>query len=288
MADQLPTGSTSTELGSTKSIDFGFVRKYFPDRGFGFVGHTFLPGPRPESFFHVKSLGKADRQLTEALAKFTPGKTVCFWYETEITSKGEQVRTVLLPEMIRDVPRSDLSVHLQKLDHYWANTPRVLPTWLPEVTVVLVGKERAEELKSVREALKEQERKALEVLRVEQAGLQATRAEESRRYMQEVIELQESKKREFQELLAELRPLGFTESWQASKYLFERHLGNKYKSISGVLKMKLGGEVWSFSGGFPTDVFARLCRELNLRDRGSGARAIEFKSYRSLEAEGPR
>jgi len=87
------------------SIDFGIVRMFFPERGFGFVTHEFATGAATDVFFHVKNIQKDRPDLVEYLkGKGTMG-SACFWYETENTPKGDQVYRVLEPSNIATVDR---------------------------------------------------------------------------------------------------------------------------------------------------------------------------------------
>jgi len=49
------------------NIDVGIVKKYFSDRGFGFVTHTFQTGLQSEVFFHIKNLKRTRPDLAEKL-----------------------------------------------------------------------------------------------------------------------------------------------------------------------------------------------------------------------------
>jgi hypothetical protein len=87
---------------------------------------------------------------------------------------------------------------------------------------------------------------------------------------------------EFEQLVGEMRPLGFTRSKEVSTYIINNRLGYKYKTISGVLEMELNGTKWKFEGGFPPRIFARLCLELGLEGQGTEARPGKFESFDSL------
>ena len=87
---------------------------------------------------------------------------------------------------------------------------------------------------------------------------------------------------EFCQLVAEMSALGFTNSKQVSTYIVRHKLGHKYKNISGVLQMELDGNVWNFNGGFPPEIYARLCKELGLGNQGTRARAGAFTPYKDI------
>lgn len=87
---------------------------------------------------------------------------------------------------------------------------------------------------------------------------------------------------EFESLVIEMASKGFTKSKQVSRYIVENRLGNKYQNISGVLKMSNGMDTWDFHGGFPPNIYAELCRRLNLTNEVSGAIPGEFVSFKDL------
>tara|TARA_R100001143_G_scaffold62974_1_gene67939 strand:- start:28874 stop:29605 length:732 start_codon:yes stop_codon:yes gene_type:complete len=93
----------------------------------------------------------------------------------------------------------------------------------------------------------------------------------------------EVEEKEFQELVAEIKNLGFTQTSQVSNYIVTNQLGYKYPRISGVLQMGLNGTVWDFSGGFPPRIYARLCEELDLSNNGTRAKPIAFESFDRIE-----
>ncbi|MFN9866241.1 MAG: hypothetical protein ACK568_03935 [Pseudanabaena sp.] len=67
-----------------------------------------------------------------------------------------------------------------------------------------------------------------------------------------------------------------------SAYIVRNRLGHKYKHISGILQMELGGEVWNFNGGFPPNIYARLCDALGLGNQGSRAVPLAFTPYKDI------
>lgn len=89
--------------------------------------------------------------------------------------------------------------------------------------------------------------------------------------------------KEFNELVTELSVQGFTHSSEVSEYIVKNNLGAKYKNISGVLQMKKRGDEWSFEGGFPPNIYARLCQKLKLKNKGSQARPGEFTPYKNVK-----
>jgi hypothetical protein len=87
---------------------------------------------------------------------------------------------------------------------------------------------------------------------------------------------------EFQQLIAEMTPLGFTNSSQVSSYIMRNKLGLKYKHISGVVTMKKDGSTWDFKGGFPPEIYADICSALDLDNNGSYAKVVSFNSFNEL------
>lgn len=87
---------------------------------------------------------------------------------------------------------------------------------------------------------------------------------------------------EFQNLVNEMRPLGFVESSEVSKYIINNHLCDRYPHISGCAQMSSGYCSWRFNGAIAPRYYARLCSALNLSDKRSGARVQRFSSYASM------
>lgn len=253
------------------NIDFGKVKKYFPDKGFGFVTHTFLSGRQSETFFHIKKIKKTRPDLAQKLDNENLVDTIHFWYETENTSKGEQARRVLQSNEVHNLIAENLPFFVNKIEALWRNINYSLPIWLHNVTVDLVGKDRANELSLERDLL-ERERREQEAL-LEEAEQQLVNKKKN----QEDIE-----EKEFEQLVAEIRSLGFTESKDVSWYIMNNRLGDKYKHISGVIKMEQDGNTWDFKGGFPPRIFARLCSELDLNNQNSRARVVGFTPFKDL------
>lgn len=265
------------------NIDFGVVKKYFADRGFGFVTHTFSLESRSEVFFHIKSIKKTRPQLAERLANDDAVETVYFWYETENTIKGEQVRAVVASDVISERSNSNLAIFTAKVESLWRNIDSAIPAWLYEVTLDLVGENRASELSSERDALEEQWRKDEELRRKEREALQR-KEEEMRQKIAEERRLQEEiEENEFEQLVAEMTPLGLKYSNQVSHYIVRKTLGHKYRNISGIVQMEKDGNEWAFKGGFPPHIYAKLCERLGLSDQGTRARAVGFESFKDLE-----
>ena len=95
----------------------------------------------------------------------------------------------------------------------------------------------------------------------------------------------EIEEKEFEQLVKELKTLGFTNSSEVSDYIVKNKLGYKYENISGILEMTNKGNKWNFEGGFPKHIYARLCQELNLENNGTTAKPGQFQSFKALEEQ---
>ncbi|WP_318492188.1 hypothetical protein [Photobacterium leiognathi] len=83
-------------------------------------------------------------------------------------------------------------------------------------------------------------------------------------------------------LISEVKAKGFEYSKELSNYIIKNQLKNKYRNISGVVKMEKSGEQWDFSGGFPKKIYSIVCSELGLSDQGTTAKAVGFKSFKDM------
>lgn len=91
-------------------------------------------------------------------------------------------------------------------------------------------------------------------------------------------------RKEFERLVSEMKPLGFSCSAELSRYIRDNKLGNRYPHISGCLTMSMEERKWSFDGGISKLWYAALCRRLGLGGRYSGARVERFVSYSNMRA----
>lgn len=88
------------------------------------------------------------------------------------------------------------------------------------------------------------------------------------------------KEAEFEHLVSEMQMHKFSESAQVSNYIVRNKLGKKYENISGYLTMTNNNDVWEFKGGFPSDIYAKLCMRLGIQGRGTTTRALSFRSFK--------
>lgn len=88
------------EWDTIMNIDFGKIKKYISDRGFGFVKHSFKNNGKGEVFFHISAIKKSNSRIYEALTE--DKDDIYFWYEFEETKKGKQLKRIL--------DRADISI----------------------------------------------------------------------------------------------------------------------------------------------------------------------------------
>lgn len=84
---------------------------------------------------------------------------------------------------------------------------------------------------------------------------------------------------EFNALVEEVKPLGFTESAEVSRYIVSHSLAKKYRNLSGYLELRKDQSEYTFVGGIDKIYYARLCQVLGLGNRNSGAKVIGFTSF---------
>jgi hypothetical protein len=172
----------------------------------------------------------------------------------------------------------------------WTSPENHLSESLRNAAADLLTENEANELAERRKSLEaERKRRQDEFQRAEAARLQQIAEAREAQQKAEAAKLkaisdqranqQRVKDEEFRQLVAEMSVLGFTHSAQVSRYIVRNRLGRKYRYISGILEMELDGRVWDFNGGFPTDIYARLCEALGLEDQGSRAVPTKFTPY---------
>ncbi|GCL39705.1 hypothetical protein SR1949_48330 [Sphaerospermopsis reniformis] len=261
------------------TIDFGSIKSYNADRGFGFVGCTFY-NPNAKVFFHIKKIKRKYPELAQKLDnREADFEAVNFWYEIETNEKGEQVSNLWLGT--EDIPQSythKLYSLIQTVESIWKNVESPKPSWLDLVTIQLLGVERKHELSVERDNLESQLREEEEERRREAEALRQNEiiriAKVHNRTKEEADELER--------LLTEMRPLNFKHSKELSAYIVQHQLGYRYPNISGIVRMAEEGREWDFHGGFPTDIYRIICKELNLDNQGTTAIPIKFTPFKTL------
>ena len=260
------------------SIDFGTVENFIEDKGFGFVSRTFSSGGH--IFFHIKTIKRFSSKLAQELNSYDPYAAPYFWYEFEKTQKGAQVVALVNPTIIAEQYADEFARIADSINKVWMDENQFvniygnfppLPESVAKATIDIIPAQDLILLKEKRVALEKEKN------RVKVAEKEEMRAQRDAR-----VKIEEE---EFAQLLNEISNLGFTHSKQVSEYIVRNQLGYKYKNISGILRMGMRGDIWDFNGGFPTNVYARLCDELGLENQGSQAKPLGFRSYKNLFGE---
>lgn len=270
------------------NIKFGVVEDYLPDRGFGFVRNPLEKYKFTETFFHISIIKKSDLTVYRKLSVYTPNETVFFWYEDEKTPKGIQVsRIIKQDELKRLLSHKFHGVLLQNtyvplFTTMWKEIEKEQPIWLEEISSCFIGEIELNNLKNERQELIRQKTELEENRRIEverDKKIEQEKAEKQR----EIERLAQQKEdEEFELLVAEMKSKCFTASAQVSNYIVRNRLGDKYKHISGVLKMENDGSIWNFNGGFPPKIYAMLCERLYLGNKGTSSRVIDFTPFKDL------
>ena len=94
---------------------------------------------------------------------FLSNPSIYFWYETEISKKGEQVISVISSDKITKEYANILPSFTEKVLCFWKDVRGALPEWLVQVTTDLVGVERVKQLKDERDKLELQITKENEI-----------------------------------------------------------------------------------------------------------------------------
>ncbi|MDN3699369.1 hypothetical protein QWY97_18820 [Vibrio cortegadensis] len=88
------------------------------------------------------------------------------------------------------------------------------------------------------------------------------------------------KENELTLLIEEMKQYGFLTSKELSSFIVRNpQLRMKYSNISGVVKLKENNHEWDFHGGFPADIYKKVCIALGLSDQGSNAKYAGFRKY---------
>lgn len=275
------------------NIRFGFVMKYFPQKGFGFVTHPLNSGTLKDVFFHISNVQKSHKGIADKLSSYESGDDIYFWYEVENTQKGEQLKRILEADSIHELLKHNLNSFTKKLEYIWKDIGKSQPIWLNDVTRDLIGINGLNKLSLDREFLIKEKKEAEEQQRIERERLekiQRERIEEERKRINEErkkqLERQERQRKieeeEFEQLVDEMQSKGFDQSSQVSHYIIRNRLGDKYKHISGVLEMINSHSSWKFNGGFPPHIYARLCGRLDLKNKGTDSKVVGFTAFKDL------
>jgi cold shock CspA family protein len=137
------------------TINFGSIKKYNTERGFGFVSQSIhnINRPTRQAFFHITTVNSRYPDLAQQIQLENASyQDISFWYEVETTKKGESVSKLWLSA--NDIPPSqDLDILTEQIEGIWIDIDTSTPHWLNQVTLDLVGQTRMDELNEEREKL---------------------------------------------------------------------------------------------------------------------------------------
>ncbi len=293
-------------------VGYGVVLNYYANRGFGFVQDYFYQN---NVFFHINTIKKYDPKLACRIEEFGyPGKdryadvdysnAPLLWYEIINAEKGEKVKALFSKEDLHNRYKSCLSDLAERIEIVWRDVSRSISSDFQSVAEDLVGVNRMSELCEERLTLVKQKEKNLEELSNSLAlsdektdSTIGLRFEISREQFQldsvknENVNdnegdggIEESEQEiELNYLIAEMADLGFKDSKEVSSYIVKKRLGEKYKEISGVVKMEKDGHLWDFYGGVPPHIFNKICERLGVTKSSSDTRVVDYSSFRDLD-----
>lgn len=250
------------------NVDFGRVEKYFADRGFGFITHTFANSGSRHVFFHITTIKKLNAEAVKVLDRGIQAGSVYFWYKFDKATKGEQVIAAL---DVRDVTEFEKLPIIKQINAAYYDTRVALSDGVEAAAEDLLNENDISALVIARNKL-EAKKKKLE---------NQKQCESEAKYKEQAAQ-KKLEENEFNELVMEISSYGFTETKQVSSYIVNNQLGYKYPNISGVLEMELDGRTWDFDGGFPPMIYARLCKEIGLSSQRTQAKPGRFTSYKIL------
>lgn len=202
------------------TIDFGSVQKYNAERGFGFVKRTLhSKESTQEIFFHIKTIKRKYYELAQKLDNGSYDG-VSFWYEVEKTDKGEQVSKLWLSA--EDIPSKQLDGLRTKIEGLWHDIDARTPDWLDQITFLLFGQIRRNELFRERQSLQHERREAQKEERKKREAERLKRLEAIRE--KEHLEAERRRKKEAERLkyLEYLQEKELLEAKQRRKQQAER------------------------------------------------------------------
>jgi hypothetical protein len=285
------------------NLHFGIVKNYDPERGFGFISTKIFSEPSKEIFFHISNVKKTSDYIYEKLLGYYFNHKICFWFKTELTKKGEQLNCIVNAKEVFKINKINSDLLKESVRLMWINIDDSPPFWAHEITVGLFGNDGLLELKNKRDyliskreidlrlkkmaadkqKLKEAEDKPSKEKIAEQLKNKRDKEEISNKNSEENELIKENiRDQEFELLVDEINSKGFSRSAEVSNYIIRNKLGNKYQNISGVLIMSNSKDTWKFNGGFPPDIYAKLCERLNLSNNGSDSKVVGFTSFKDL------
>ena len=183
------------------NVHFGVVKKYFSEKGFGFVSHPLDSKSRQDVFFHIKNVQKSNKVIADKLSSYDVNDDVFFYYEAENTPKGEQGKSIFPANSISELLKYSPHNFTQKLESIWQDFETLQPVWLCEVTQDLIGPDGLDKLKNERGYLIEKKKETEELKLKERERVEAEKQKqlELQRKEREKIEAEKQKQRELQD-----------------------------------------------------------------------------------------
>jgi cold shock CspA family protein len=179
-------------------LNFGHVKEYISERGFGFVSSDFdiiRSNYISEVFFHISKISAVSPKLREEIeSRGRVGNKnyvdIRFWYETEISSdqRGKNKLKVGQIWLTKDdIPLEKRDQLILRIKKRWFDTQNSIPLKLEQFTLDFFGEVCVDELNQERA-------KILDVCRVERKLKEAEITEEKRR--KEISDLVEKEKQQ--------------------------------------------------------------------------------------------
>ncbi len=222
------------------NLHFGIVKKYLPERGFGFLTHPISLGPNQDIFFHITKILNSNKIIAEKLTDYDENSQICFWYLSETTKQGTGLKKIVKTENVLTLFQDNIDAIGNKVELIFKNIDRPLPFWIDQVSIGLLGLNGKEKLYSerdnlieLREKLKqeqaeirrkaeEEELRQLKELMRQRAEIRRKAEEEKQRQIEEQKRQRVIEEEEFELLVAEVMPLGFKKSSQVSLYIVKK------------------------------------------------------------------
>ena len=235
-----------------KMLKFGKVIKYL-DKGFGFIKPIDKTHDlnEKEIFFHVSVVKDYESDL-EGLSKGNVD-SLYFWFTVKNGKKGVEVTNFW--DDPKEIPHDLCSSILEK---YSAS---------------LIALEHPAEPVN-----KHMNLNRISVAAVDKNNFSAKNL--ATKYL-----LDQVKSEELLLLIKDMKDRCFTFSAELSNYITSNKLGYKYPNIAGTLTMTNDSREWDLDGGFPSDIYRIVCKELKLIDKGTSARPVGFKSYQNSKVD---
>ena len=291
---------------NVNNIDFGMCKKgLFYRKSYTFVEkhiHESIDNPGKDIFFHISKLDEFKKTHGPSWQSCVAGvidenaNYGYFWYEFSKNEKGIFVNKILTLSELNNLKYELKKFYLNQIlktvkkDYFMrpksvinGNQPAASG---PEIFCAFLLTEQ--EINLIKN--KFQEKKTENIAAVKSSSFINFKAlfEKKTNFGNKVnLKLSENKSTEIENeylaLVEEIRSLEFTHSYQVSEYIESHNLGSKYRLLSGDLDMKtVDGRPFVYKNGINPLYYGRLCSELGLIDKRSGAKVTGFRSFDEL------